>query len=46
MPGFLYYSVAVFLKWQSDLALIAGDAPTLADLSAYCDIGQANRHGP
>ena len=27
--------------WLSERAWIAGDSPTLADLSAYCDIGQA-----
>lgn len=30
--------------WLSKSEWIAGDAPTLADLSAYCDIGQAQSH--
>ena len=30
--------------WLSKSEWIAGDAPTLADLSAYCDIGQAQPH--
>ena len=30
--------------WLTEREWIAGDAPTLADLSAYCDIGQAQSH--
>lgn len=30
--------------WLGEREWIAGDAATLADISAYCDIGQAQSH--